>query len=132
MNTTLRTAAAAVLLTLSTAACGALDSYPAPSDTATDTLTPGWETHYALKWSVDDRGGATRLEGYVMNRDGVPAEPVRLLAQALDANGAVVAQRIAVVQGGVGGFDRVYFDFGNVPPADRYRVTVWDYRSIQS
>ena len=41
-----------------------------------------------------------------MNEYGEAAEPVRVLAQALDASDAVVGQKIAWVLDGVGGSER--------------------------
>jgi hypothetical protein len=32
---------------------------------------------------------------------------------------------------GVGGFGRAYFNVRNLPAADHYLVSVWDYRLIQ-
>ncbi len=61
-----------------------------------------------VRWSPNQTGQAVR--GYITNEYGDPAEPLRLLAQALDASGAVVGQQIAWVPEGVGGFERAYFD----------------------
>ncbi len=36
-----------------------------------------------------------------------------MLAQALDASGAVVGQQIAWLPGGVGGFERAYFEISH-------------------
>jgi hypothetical protein len=51
---------------------------------------------------------------------------------ALDTSGAVMGQQIARLPGGVGGFQRAYFEFSDLPAADRYRVSVWDYTFEQS
>ena len=48
-----------------------------------------------VRWSPNQTGQAVR--GYITNEYGEPAEPLRLLAQALDASGAVVGQQIAWV-----------------------------------
>src|SRR5207249_323400 len=54
-----------------------------------------------LKWAVDpEQGQLRRVRGYIYSRYGEVAEPVRILAQALDSSGAVVGQRIAWVPGG--------------------------------
>jgi len=66
-----------------------------------------------------------------VNTYGEPAGKVQLLAQALDANGNVVAQRIEWVPGVVPGFGRVYFEVSKMPKADAYRVTVWSYERIE-
>jgi hypothetical protein len=68
----------------------------------------------------------------VTSTNGPRAEPLRLLAQALDASGAVVGQRISWVPGGVGGFQRAYFEISGLPQAERYRVSVWKYTFQQS
>ena len=92
----------------------------------------GWERHFTLEWTVESRPGGVTLRGSVTSSHSARAEPMRLLAQALDASGAVVGQRIAWVVGGVGGFQRASFEFSDLPAADRYRVSVWDYVFQQS
>jgi hypothetical protein len=57
---------------------------------------------------------------------------VRLLVQALDDTGAVVARRIWAIPGGVGGGQRAYFEVPDLPTAREYRVYVWDYSLTQS
>jgi len=111
------------------AACGSDSLTPSASVT---TLTAGWEKHFALEWTVESQRGGVTLRGSVTSSHGTRAEPMRLLAQALDASGAVVGQRIASVVGGVGGFQRASFEFADLPAADRYRVSVWDYTFQQS
>ena len=97
------------------------------------TLMAGWERHFALEWTVEvERDGTRRLRGYVQNQLGEAVEQVRVLARALDAPAAVVGQRISWVPGTVGGFGRAYFEVPNLPPADRYMLTVWDYTLVQS
>jgi len=99
-----------------------------PPLTSATTLTAGWEQHFTLEWApAPGQGGARRVTGYVYNRHGEYAMHLRLLAQALDTGGAVVGQRIAFVPGGVSGFGRAYFEVPNLPAADHYRVSVWDY-----
>jgi len=44
----------------------------------------------------------------------------------------VVGQRIQAIPGGVGGFGRAYFTVPNLPQANSYRVSVWDYTWFQS
>jgi hypothetical protein len=114
------------LLALWLPACGRDSESLTPSAKVT-TLTAGWERHFKLEWIVEPQPGGVALRGFVTSTNGERAEPLRLLAQALDASGAVVGQRIAWVVGGVGGFQRVSFEFTDLPPAPRYRVSVWDY-----
>ena len=80
------------LFALGLAACGSDSLTPSASVT---TLTTGWEKHFTLEWTVESPPGGITLRGSVTSSHGAPAEPMRLLAQALDASGAVVGQRIA-------------------------------------
>jgi hypothetical protein len=112
-------------------ACGSTNPNLTPSPTTT-TLMAGWEQHFALEWAVAAQGPDTRrVSGYVYNQYGSTATQMRILAQALDPNGAVVGQSIAYVPGGVGGFGRAYFDVPNLPVTPAYRVSVWDYTLFQ-
>lgn len=120
------------LIAVAVTACANVGGYLVPSGSTT-TLMAGWERHFAIDWTTEpEAGGARRVVGHVSGLQGEGAEPVRLLAQALDSSGAVVGQRIGWLTGGVNGFQRVYFEIPNLPSAARYRVTVWDYTFIQS
>ena len=120
------------LIAVAPTACGTTSSYLTPSGSTT-TLMAGWEYRFKIEWTVEpEQGGARRLRGYVSSQHGEHAARVRLLAQALDPTGAVVGQRIWWVPGGVGGFGRGYFEVPHLPPADHYRVTVWDYTFRQA
>ena len=120
------------VLALAIAACGNESDALKPSASVT-TLTAGWERHFELEWTVEPRpDGAVLLSGSVTSSHGARAEPMRLLAQALDPAGAVVGQRIFWVAGGVGGFQRASFVFTDLPAEDRYRISVWDYSFQQS
>jgi hypothetical protein len=108
-------------------ACAGPGVAPPLTMTAT-TLTTGWEQHFTIEWSAGPgANGAQRLTGYVHNKHGELVTQMRVLGQALDPSGAVVAQRIAFIPGGVGGFGRAYFEVPNLPAANGYRVSVWDY-----
>jgi hypothetical protein len=135
MTTNARSIVAAVLLALTavaTTACGATSPYLTPSGSTT-TLMLGWEHWFKLDWSFEpEPGGGKRIRGYITSEYGQAADRVRLLAQALDASGAVVGQQIAWVPDGVGGFERAYFEISHVPAADHYRVSVWDYSFMQA
>jgi hypothetical protein len=114
------------------AACATTSGVASPS-ASTTTLMWGWERHFAVDWTVDDeRAGGLRLRGYLHNHHGEFALSVRLLAQALDESGAVVAQRLDWVPGGVPAFSRVYFEMPRLPSAASYRVSVWEYTWLQS
>ena len=128
---TLRVALLVSLIATVGAACAGSGAHPPLTMTAT-TLMAGWEQHFTLEWAADPgQNGVRRVTGYVYNRHGEYALDVRLLAQALDPSGAVVGQRIAWVLGGVGGSGRAYFEVPNLPSANSYRVSVWDYTWAQ-
>lgn len=115
------------LIAVAMTACGTGSSYLTPSGSST-TLMAGWERRFTLDWTVEpEPGGARRLRGYVSSQDGQHANVLRVLAQALDSSGVVVSQQISFIPGGVGGFQRAYFEIRHLPAADHYRVSVWDY-----
>jgi len=98
----------------------------------TTTLMYGWEQHFAVDWAADQRpNGPRRVTGYVYNRKGEYAEDVRLLVQAVDPSGAEIGRGIAFVPGGVGGAG-VYLEVPNLPAANSYRVSVWNYTLANS
>lgn len=121
------------LVALAAAVYASVSGQRTPSTPAATTLMTGWEGRFKLEWSVEsEAGGTRRIRGYITSQHGEYAEPVRLLAQALDASGAVVGRRIAWVPGGVNGFQRAYFEIPDLPSAQGYRVSVWDYTFLQS
>ncbi len=128
--TAVRFAALFGLIVLTAAACATTGAEPPLSSSATTTMMYGWERHFALEWTAEPERG--RVSGYLHNRNGENALSVRVLAQALDASGAVVGQRIQAIPGGVGGFGRAYFTLANLPAANSYRVSVWDYTWFQA
>lgn len=131
--TILRLVLVVSVIAMMTAACANLGTGASPplSSTAT-TLMYGWEDYFTLEWAADaGQNGSRRVTGYVHNRKGEYALDLRVLAQALDASGAVVGQRIAFVPGGVGGSGKAYFEVPNLPVASSYRVSVWDYTWAQ-
>ncbi len=128
--TVVRFAALFGLIVLTAAACATTGAEPPLSSSATTTMMYGWERHFALEWTAEPERG--RVSGYLHNRNGENALSVRVLAQALDASGAVVGQRIQAIPGGVGGFGRAYFTLASLPAANSYRVSVWDYTWFQA
>jgi hypothetical protein len=114
------------------AACASTYAAPPPG-TGYSTLMSGWEHHFRIDWTVADQSPNTRkVSGYVYNQNGEFATSLRVLAQAVDATGSVVGNRIAYVPGGLGGFGRAYFMVPDLPVADNYRVSVWDYTWFQA
>ena len=117
-----------VMLTMSTA-CATYG----PSPSTTTTLMSGWEYHFSIDWTAAEQTQSSRkVSGYIYSNHGERATSLRVLALAIDPAGAVVGHRIAYVPGGVGGFGRVYFEVPNLPVAQSYRVSVWDYTWFQA
>ncbi len=120
------------LVVMTAVACASSGATPPPG-TGYNTLMSGWEHHFSIDWTAADQSPSTRkVSGYVYNQNGEFATSLRVLAQAVDATGTVVSQRIAYVPGGVGGFGRAYFIVPDLPVADNYRVSVWDYTWFQA
>ena len=112
-----------------TAACANIGTGAEPPLSRTEpTLMYGWENYFSIEWAaLQERNGTQRVAGYVYNWKGQYALDLRVMAQAIDASGAVVGQRIAFVPSGVGGNGRVYFEVPNLPVASTYRVSVYDF-----
>lgn len=120
------------LIVTMAAACASTAAAP-PTSSGYTTLMAGWEHHFKIDWTATEQGPTTRtVSGYVYNQNGEFATHLRVLAQAVDSTGTVIGQRIGYVPGGVGGFGRAYFAVSNLPVADNYRVSVWDYTWFQA
>src|SRR5881628_2561334 len=132
MNATRLGLVIGVIVTMA-AACAGTGAAPPPSSTAYTTLMAGWEHHFQIDWTAADQGPNTRrVSGYVYNKNGEFATSLRVLAQAVDSTGTVVGQRIGYVPGGLVALGRSYFVVPNMPVADNYRVSVWDYTWFQA
>jgi len=91
------------------------------------TLLVSPEERLKLDWTVaPGRYGVPRLECYLNSVGAFPIERARLLVSALDGSGAIVGQRLFWLAGNLPPGTRTYFDLP-APPAQQYRVTVWDY-----
>jgi len=120
-----------LLGTIVTIGCASTAAAQAPGSPT--TLMYGWEHHFSIDWTAAEQGPNERqVTGYVYSQHGEFATHLRVLAQAVDSTGNVVGQRIGDVPGGVGGFGRAYFVVSNLPVADNYRVSVWDYTWFQA
>jgi hypothetical protein len=122
-----RLLAIVVLLPLATGCAAGV----VPSATVT-TAVQGWENWLRLDWAAQPQPSGQLIEGYVYSAYGSPLYDVRLLAQALDGSGAVVGQKIVWVPGIVPALQGAYFRVAAMPAADRYRVTVWSFDTVQS
>jgi len=117
-----------VLLAIIAAACTTAETAPSASVT---TLDPAGSRYFKLEWTAQPVGSnAARLAGYITNTYG-EAGRVQLLAQALDASGQVVDQKIDYPEAPVPGFGRSYFNIGPLAAADHYQVTVWSVYFFQ-
>jgi len=86
------------LLALTAVATGVRAMHPSLTRLTPRPLDAGLGTLVKLDWSVESRSRwGPPHSRYVTNTSGEAAEPLRLLAQALDASGAVVGQQIAWV-----------------------------------
>lgn len=106
---------------------GCASSSTTPSASVT-TLQPIWPQHLQLDWSVESVRDSRKVSGYLYNRQGLAVERVQILAQALDATGAVIGQRIEWGPALVPGGDRTFFSVAGLPAANSYRVSVWDFK----
>jgi hypothetical protein len=130
MRRSLFALARVALVAVTVTACALPASTPTASST---TLTAGWERHFVVDWTADpEQGGARLVHGFITSQTGEKVESMRLLAQALDASGAVVGQEIAWLAGGLNASQRAYFEIGRLPSAAQYRVSVWDYTFYQA
>ena len=121
--------AAALLMCAALVGCATTDTQPSASIA---TLAPSAEQWFRIDWTAEpDRDGERRLQGYVVSALGEPANRVQLLAQALDASGNVIGQRLYWVPGVIPALGRVYFEIPKMPPAPRYRITVWAYDRLK-
>jgi hypothetical protein len=117
------------LVAATVTACALPTSTPTSSNV---TMTAGWERHFVIDWTVDPaQGGARLVHGFITSQTGERVESMRLVAQALDASGAVVGQEIAWLPSGLNSSQRAYFEIGRLPSAAQYRVSVWDYSFYQ-
>jgi hypothetical protein len=130
MNPRSRRLAGAVLFILVpfVAGCAGAPAGLTPSVTVT-TAIQGWESWLRVEWTPPT-GGV--LDGYVYSVKGTPMINVSLLAQALDANGNVVGQKLEWVPGAVPALHRTYFRIPNMPIGAQYRVTVWAFEAVES
>ena len=96
------------------------------------TASPAWVHRFQVDWTQEmEASGTRKVTGYVRNISGDDVYDVQLLAQALDASGGVVGQRISW-GGSMAGFSRAYFVVRDLPAAQSYRVTVWNFTVLQS
>ena len=121
--------AALVAVAMVSAGCAAFNIQPSAEMTS---LNPAWQNWFRFDYAVDeDKAGKRRISGYPQNNYGEAAHDIRILLQALDKSGAIVAQQITWGSF-VPGLSRSYFELRNVPAADQYRLSVWDFTFDQA
>ena len=97
------------------------------------TLIYGWQDRFGLEWTADPETPQTRVvHGRVVSLSSIGADRMRLLVQASDGSGRPVAQRLVWLPTGVPGGTSVYFEVWGMPLAAQYRVTVWDFTTIEA
>lgn len=105
---------------------------PEPSVTTT-TAMPAGQHWFRVSWTAEPpRDGARRLTGYLSNEYGSPMGRIQLLAQALDAENAVIAQKIVWFPRELGPFSGSYFEIDGLPAAETYKVTVWSFEVMET
>ena len=120
-------ALAALLGALAAGGCAGLE--PPPENLE---VGEGWLIH--AEWALDEpETNEARVSGYVVNTYYYFATQVQVMVEAFDERGELKERRFSWVLGGVLAGNRTYFEVRNLPPADRYRVTVpyytWQDRS---
>jgi hypothetical protein len=121
-----RVVAAALLATVAWAPAGSMARPLEP-------LVWGWERVFKLDWEVGQRGDRPVVSGYVVNDSPYTVAGVRLLVDALDPGGAVVAQQVGWAGGGVmSPFSRAYFEIPAPAAASRYQVRVFAYDRVET
>jgi hypothetical protein len=109
--------------------CTTTDTQPSAAVTS---LVPDVQRWFKVTWTAEpQRDGGRRLYGYVESALGEPANRVQLLAQALDASGNVVAQRLEWVPELIPALGRGFFEIPRMPSAAEYRVSVWAFERIK-
>jgi hypothetical protein len=120
---------AAGMLVAALAGCATTETQPSAAVTS---LSPNAQQWFRINWKAEpDRDGERRLSGYVESALGEPVKQVQLLAQALDASGNVIGQRLQWMPEVIPALGRTYFEVPKMPPAPQYRVTVWAYDRIK-
>jgi hypothetical protein len=94
-------------------------------------LVVGAEQHMTIEWQAQPRNQATVVWGYVINHSPYTFDHLRLLVDALDADGAILGQRVVWAPGLLGGWGRTYFE-APMAPASAYRVSVFSYDRVET
>jgi hypothetical protein len=92
------------------------------------TLSPSWQRYFTIDWAPATHHGKTGIEGHIRNDGNFVATRIRLLVDALDANGNVVDQRLVwLLSPELTPGTRGYFETSIAGPAVSYRVSVYSF-----
>jgi hypothetical protein len=97
-----------------------------------EPLVRGWEQYFRLEWEGTERAGQPLVRGYITNTWGFGASDIRLLAEGLDASGAVVSQDVGWLGAELPPGTRAYFEVPVRRASPTYRVSVFAFTWIQS
>jgi len=94
-------------------------------------LVGGWEQHASIDHQVTPRGDGAVVWGYLQTGSPYTFHRIRVLVDALDPTGQIVAQQVSWVPGTLGWGSRLYFEVP-MPPAASYRVQVFSWDRLES
>ena len=115
------------LIVLAVAGCATEAARTGPLE----PLVVGSEAYLTIDWSPEPRGTVTVVRGYLTNQSPYTFDHLRVLVDALDPGGAIVAQQLVWSPGLLGGWGRSYFEASMVP-APAYRVRVFSYDRVET
>ncbi len=115
-------------------ALAALAAGCAPPPAGPGPLVPldvGTEQHVTLEWQAEPRAGGALVRGYVRNHSPYTFDHVRVLVDALDADGRIIAQQVVWAPGRLASWARNYFE-AFMPGASTYRARVFAYERVET
>ena len=104
----------------------------APAADIVEPHRPGWERWFRVDWQVTLRNGRPVLSGSLRNESPYTMTAVQLLVESLDAEGRVIAQRVAWAPGSLEPFSRTWFHVGAPASAPQYRVRVYTFERLEA
>jgi len=119
---------AAAVLALVAVSTGCAPAGPAGPLTP---LVVGAEQHLTIEWRPPGSEQPTVVWGYVSNHSPYTFDRVRVLVDALGADGQILSQRVVWALGTLGSWGRNYFEAPMVA-APAYRVRVFSYDRIET
>jgi hypothetical protein len=120
-----RLATLVVALTLSAACASTAPTGPL------EPLVVGSEQHATIEYQAAPSGGGAVVWGYLQTGSPYTFHRIRVLVDALDAQGRLLAQQVAWVPGNLSWPTRLYFEVP-MPLAPAYRVRVFSWDRFES